>query len=109
MNCFVYLGAVLRRFRKDPDLKNFDYHTVYPSIVCAVESIIKYMSPSLSLPSSTADKLHVEIKKNKDKKDSATATLSYANNAYEEDFEENEKRIDGVSIQMNEDDINLKF
>ena len=103
-NC---IGAVLRRFRKDPDLKNFDYHTVYPSIVCAVESILKYMSPPLSQsPTFVADKLHFATKKNKDKNESATTNLTLTNKAFQEDTEEVRN---SVSIQINEDNLNFKF
>jgi len=65
----------------------------------------------MSPPSLSADKLHVDIKKSKEKKDSPTTTLAFTNKAYEEDIDDaNRKtRIDGVAIQMNEDDIHLKF
>ena len=64
----------------------------------------------MSPPSLSADKLHVDIKKSKEKKDSPTTTLSLTNKAYEEDFDDAIKtRIDGVAIQMNEDDIHLKI
>jgi hypothetical protein len=62
------------------------------------------------MPSLSADKLHVDVKKNKDKNESATTTLSFTNNAYEEDIDDDdETRKDDVSIQMNEDELDLKF
>jgi hypothetical protein len=68
------------------------------------------MSPSPLMPSLSADKLHVDVKKNKDKNESATTTLSFTNKAYEEDIDDDdETRKDDVSIQMNEDELDLKF